>query len=514
MSNLDILLQAFDQLEKLNPDALSVPRAELLTHASTLSPEDFSVVQPRVEKVVRLFADSAFKRRQYQVMAEYFEALEQTAKRLEAPPASTDGSVFGGRLLPVRLNSESQWLAVIAEAGIDEKTHRAMDANANRNEDVGTVLEIAFRILFLIDPRRAFDWSLDKLRHDPVFEDADVFRDLLMVWNDQADIPAAAAKTVLPLLNRPLNRFFPGTATQLNRLIRLSGLRALAAGGANQGRPWRYLTRVLHERNGAVIDGKLERWLDAAVEQLGNYTANVISAAGRVDDDRLSDEDRKLARRQVFTSVRAVNTLHPAIIVGADIFLKRADGAHTLALAFLGIDRRHLRKWRANLESKAADVVRKLFMEDLRNRRDSAETIRRFCLGDELLYIALYMKLDLFSRQFGSLADREAAVNVLATNYASFRETDLLKEKITRHFRALSRLLHADSIQRLVPEEEVAAVADFANLADALTRASEARRYLEGRRALDTSVEDMCAAEVHFEERLRSARTSLLRGLL
>lgn len=513
ISNLQILLQTFQQLEKLNPDALSAPRAELLALASTLSAEDFSLFQPQVEKVVRLFADSAFKRQQYQVMEEYFRALEETVKRLEGPRQSQDETVFGGRLLPVRLKSESQWLTVIAEAGIDEKTHRAMDANANRNEDVGTPLEIAFRMLFLIDPVQAFDWSLDKLRLDPLFEDADVLRDLLMVWNDQADIPIEAAKTVLPLLDRPLDRFFPGTAAQVNRLIRLSGLRALTAGGMKRGRTREHLTHILAEKNGAVIDGKLERWLDAAVEQLGKHTADFITGAGWVDDQSLTAEDRELARRQVFTAVRAVDALHPAIIVGADIFLKRADGVHTLALAFLGINRNHLRKWRRKLEEKAAVVVRTLFLQDLRDRRDSVATIRKFCLGDEILFISLTMKLDLLSRQFGSFADREKAVDVLAANYASFRETDLLRDKITAHFRRLSKLLHTDSVQRLIPDHEKAAVADLGNLPVALARASESRRYLEGRRALDHSVEDMRGAEMNFEEQLRSARMSLLRHL-
>ena len=512
-SNLDTVRQAFDQLEKLNPDALSVSREDLLTRAGTLGPEHFSKIQTRVETLVNLFADSAFKQRQAQIMEEYFGVLETTARRLEGSSPLTGKAAFGGRLLPVRLANEKQWLTVIAEAPVEEKTHRAMDANANRNEDVGTPLEIAFRMLFLIDSARAFDWSLVQLQDNPKFEDADVFRDLLMVWNDQAEVPMLAVKTVLPLLNRPLDRFFPGTAAQLQRLIRLSGLRALKARGMSRGKNRDHLTRVLAGKNGAVIDGKLERWLDAAVEQLGKHTADFIGAAQRVDDQSLSAEDRELARRQVFTAVRAVNTLHPAIIVGADLFLKRADGAHTLALAFLGVNRQHLAKWRRKQEGKAARVVRTLFLQDLRDRRDSVGTIRKFCLGDEMLFTSLYMKLDLLSRQFGSFEDREKTVDVLAANYASFREADLLGDKITAHFRQLSKLLHADSVQRLIPECEKGAIGDLDNLPVALTRASESRRYLEGRRALDHSVEDMRGAEMTFEEQLRSARMSLLRRL-
>lgn len=513
-SNLDTVLKVCDQLERLNPDALTVSRENLLACAASLPADLFSVIQPRVETIVGLFVESTFKRRQSQIMEDYFAALEATTKRLLTSPSTGGSSNFGKRLLPVPLENEQQWLAVIAEAPIEEKTHRAMDANANRNEVVGTPLELVFRILFLIQPDRAFDWSLDQLNSNPQFEDADVFRDLLMVWNDQADIPLSAVKTLLPLLNRPLDRFFPGTAAQLQRLVRLSGLRALKSKGMTRGSIHEHLTRILNEKSGPLIDDKLELWLDAAVEQLGNHTANFIAAASRVDDRSLPDNDRELARRQVFTAVRAADALHPAIIVGADIFLKRADGAHTLALAFLGINRSHLKKWRRKLEEKATAVVRHVFLQDLRDRRDSVDTIRKFCLGDELLFTSLYMKLDLLSRQFGSVEDREKTVDVLAANYASFRETDLLADKITSHFRRLSKLLHADSVLRLIPADEKASIGDLDNLPAALARASESRRYLEGRRALDRSIEDMRGAEMTFEQQLKAARTSLLRGLL
>lgn len=510
--------ELFRELARLNPDAVSLTRAAALRHAERLPSSCFDHFAERALAIAAAFAGTPFKINQRAVLDEYFAALCDPTARLAAgtiPPPQESPPGLAGRLLPARQTPGEDWLSLAARANVPEKLHRAIAASANRNDVVDTPMELVFSVLHRLDAGKAFAWSIAQLRDNPQFGDADIVRDLIAVWNQQAAIPRDAGRLLLGLLeDSRLERFWPGASLQANRLVRRLALEEVLGGQPGKGADWRRLGQILTGGGGATAERSLERWLDDAVNRLGRHVGSFIACAKRLQDLGDNPEHRGMARRQIHTDVREVNALHPAIMVGADLFLRRANGTHALAMAFLGIDRGHLKKWRRQLEQQAATVVRRLLLEDLRHRRDSVETIRAFCLGDEMLFTTLYLKLDLLSKQFGSIAERERVVDVLAVNYASFRETELLQDKISRHYRQLARLLHEDSLRHLLPEDAMASCETFGELPSALARATEARRYLEGRRALDSSLEDMCAAELTFEQQLRSARASLVRKLL
>lgn len=522
MSDRSILFidQLFSELATLNPDALSMPRSQVMSRAREVPESAFNTVAEGVLELVEKYNGTPLKTGQRAVLQKFLAAVGETSLRLklsagggdERPPPDSE---LAGRLLPVRRQSMSQWPRLMSALEIEDELHRAVDACTNRNESVPTALSIAFEVLFAVDPGQAFEWTIERLDDCPGFADPEVLRDLIAVWNSQNEIPSAAGRAVVDLVDDSrLTRFWPGTELQTNRLLRFLALRSLSQRFSSNRADRQAMDKILQRGTGAIGERYLDRWLDSAVERLGRHVASFIACANRVGDAGTPAELRAMARRQLFTDVRAVNSLHPAILVGADLLLKRGDGAHLLALAFLGVDRKHLANWRNNLFERSAQLIRRMFLEDLRDRRTSIDTIRKLCLGDDLLYTVLYMKLDLLTRQFGSVADREAAIKVLAANYASFRERDLLAEKIRAHYRYLTRLLHSDSLRRLVPEDELERMGALEYLPQALSRAAESRRYLEGRRALDTPVEDMCAAELNFEEELRAARASILRNLL
>ncbi len=511
------LEQLFRELERLNPDAVSLAEADALRLAAELPASDFPAFAELAGRLVDLYVSCPFKRSQRIALDDYFQQLASQARQLPVASApAAPASPLAGTLLPIRALSATDWLAVVRTAAIAPKLQRAIDAAAWRNLNVVSPLRLTFAILHAIDPRQAFAWGGRQLLDNPAFADPELLRDLVHVWNDQPEACPAAAAPLLDLVGDPaIARHWPGTIAEINRLVRRLAFAALLARRPARRASWQHLANLLRRPAAGENEPHLRHWLEAAGEDLGNHVNQFMAAADALD--RLGDASpaaRPTIRRQLLRQVKAVDDLYPALLVGADLLLARAAGAHSLALAWLGIDRSHLLQWRAGLLDTCAQVVRRLFLEDLRQHRAALDTIRRFCLGDEQLYVALTMKLDLLSRQFDSVAQREQAVDILAANYASFREAELLADQTTRHYRRLAKLLHQDSLQRLLGHELAPEIDRLEHLPAALARASEARRFLEHRRALETSVDDMLGAELDFEQRLHGARRSLIRQLL
>ncbi|OPZ23969.1 MAG: hypothetical protein BWZ02_03012 [Lentisphaerae bacterium ADurb.BinA184] len=112
------------------------------------------------------------------------------------------------------------------------------------------------------------------------------------------------------------------------------------------------------------------------------------------------------------------------------------------------------------------------------------------------------------------MAGRDRAVAVLAANYASLREEEVLALKVTRRYRLLMQVLHEDSLRRLLPLDEFEAVRSLDFLGEVAGLAAEARRFLEKRRARELDVDDALAEELAFERSVRTRRLRLVRAAM
>ena len=141
------------------------------------------------------------------------------------------------------------------------------------------------------------------------------------------------------------------------------------------------------------------------------------------------------------------------LMVAADIILTSPDGAHGFALSVFGFSDRARKNWKARLEERAVEAVRRAFMFDLKNKRKPIQTIERLSFGDEALMASAKGMLDLLSGDFDNIKDREGAVEVLAPAYADSREPALRATEIGRRYRSLMRALHPDSLAHILPAD-------------------------------------------------------------
>lgn len=195
------------------------------------------------------------------------------------------------------------------------------------------------------------------------------------------------------------------------------------------------------------------------------------------------------------------------------MILREPDGAAQFAYALFGLTGRGWEQWQQALNNHARESVRKFFLRDLHQHRSSVDTLTRLCFGDTALMMQLKLHLNMDTGQFRSIADREAAVDSLAATYASYREQDLLGREVTRRYRQLMRLLHADSLTQFLPSIKAAEIADSTPLRDLTALAAAARRFLNQRRALETSLDHMLTAEIDFVSVVRTQRVAVLRRL-
>ena len=98
--------------------------------------------------------------------------------------------------------------------------------------------------------------------------------------------------------------------------------------------------------------------------------------------------------------------------------------------------------------------------------------------------------------------------------YASYRESELLADEVARRYRNLMRLMHEDHLRRVLTEEHAKDVLAKGILRDPSSVASDARRFLTRRRALESTLEELVAAEMEFVQSIRTRRLGLIHRLL
>jgi len=213
-------------------------------------------------------------------------------------------------------------------------------------------------------------------------------------------------------------------------------------------------------------------------------------------------------RAAVLREVYTISAMLTPVLLLADLLLDTPDGAYRFALAFFGLLGSGRERWEKHLLRMAERAVRRNFLRGLRQDIPPLETIRRLGFGDKALVQRLAGELDWITKRFDSYRQREKVVAQLAVYYASYREGPLLAVEIGRRYRNLMRVVHEDNLRRILTSEQFAEVDQLSVLS------ADARRFLSRRRALNTSLEEMLAAEMDFVHSVRRRRLHLIHKLL
>ena len=90
----------------------------------------------------------------------------------------------------------------------------------------------------------------------------------------------------------------------------------------------------------------------------------------------------------------------------------------------------------------------------------------------------------------------------------------MLGVEVARRYRHLARILHEDFLRQHLSEAEYAEVQNADFLHELSSMASLAKRFLDHRRALEMTVEEMVASELEFVAETRARRLKFIRRFL
>ena len=507
MSAQQQLLQKLELLLSLNPDTARMQRAELLAMASAVSTAGFAEVAQFAGRLVDAYEASPWKQAEAAALRNYFAQLEGATKRLGPGVADPDLTTSSVGLVSAHFFSGLEWCQLHAQAGIPDRVLTAVAAAQNRNRWVETVLETMFQVLREVDPEKTMAWLLDFLAAHRGRLDPDVLRDLLAVWETSGELPVAAVDWLLEWsADEMLERQWPVVVGRADQLLRCRALRRWGRERETCHTAVAYLRK--RARDGRLEEAALERWLNAGLLEIEE---RVQFFTGLSTEELASATGGEWRRAALFREVQALVAYFEPVLLLADILLRVPGGANRFALAFFGLGRTGERAWRKRLEDLAERAVRRLFLAGLRSGERPADTIRKLCFGDAALCEKLLTALDFATAQFDSPAQRDMVVSRLATHYMNLREHNLLATEIQRRYRCLMRVLHPDSLGRLLTPAQIAALGDIGLFTEMMAVATAAKRFVERRRDLAQSVEERVAADIEFTREVRKRRHRHLR---
>ncbi len=511
------LAEKLAALRSLNPDTARMLRGELLELAGRTGPAGFGETAAFAEQLADEYAASPWKRAESAALRDYFTRLERAAEQRKLavagePEEAGDPAVAGSSvsLVPAHLFSGADWCRLHAAAEIPDRLLAAVDAAQNRNRWVESVLETIFLILQELDGARAMEWQLAFLGERRGRLDADTVRDLLSAWERLKALPPPAVEWLLDWsADEGLGRQWPvvvGLADRLLRRIALKNWREAGPGAKHAGIA--HLQKLTDD--GRLDDGALENWLASGLGEIGERVPYFLSFSAEEAPDAAADDWRRTA---LFREVRALGVYFVPVLLLADIPLRVPGGANRFALAFFGLGRAGMAQWRRRLDALAEKAVRRMFLAGLKEGERPADTIRKLGEGDSALCEKLLAMLDLATGQFDSLAQRDKVVARLATHYLNLREHRLLATEIQRRYRRLMRVLHPDSLGRLLTPEQLAELGGAGVCTEMMAVATAAKRFVERRRDPEQQVEEWVAADLEFTREIRRRRHHHLRGL-
>lgn len=512
----------FDKLMSLNPDRNDLDPATCVKLGKAIKPTAFVHFRACVEALAEAYVHSPAKKSEESIVNKYLNGLDESARHLaeqgeirmpEHDSVRKSGTKSSVALVPRKLYSSADWIKILQSADLPHRLVRAVDAAAERNRLVHTVLPVAFRTLHEIDNAAAFEWELAHLDELAGTLDSDLVRDLIRTWQQLNEIDDRALRWVMHWsVDENLERQWPGVVSASDRLLRQRALQKWLADTEPKRAGLRHLLRLMESP--AHGEQALGQWLNAAVADVG-HELKLCVGLRRSITAAVTDEHKRPLQASLIRRLVGLEQQFVPVLLLADLLMRKPDGVYWLALATLGISHADLTRWRKKLQEQAYGIVQKVFLENLRDRVSPQEIIRKLCFGDKILAQTLINRLDLLTREFESVEDKDAVAEELAVNYASYREGDLLQKSLSGRYRQVMSLLHEDTLKQIVPGiVDSKQGVQMTGLRDIYSLTGDARRYLNRRLSPHLSAEEIVGSELDFARCIRQQRFRLINVLL
>jgi hypothetical protein len=217
----------------------------------------------------------------------------------------------------------------------------------------------------------------------------------------------------------------------------------------------------------------------------------------------------------MFREIVWLHQMMTPLLVLSDLLLRAPTGSYQFALAVFGFTDDSRLTWKQHLAVHSEKVVRRVFVNDLKNGRKPLASIKMLSFGDDSLVDELRGELDLFTEDFDSVRQRGIVVGRLAAVYASYKEDMLLTTEVGRRYRRLMRVLHEDNLRRLLDDTQMAEVQSMGDVLLMLaTLAASSRKYINARRSTINNTAELIAAEMDFILEIRAKRAGVIQQLL
>ena len=527
------LLQILKGLEDLNPDIPERVWQRLKELCTLCGPDAFPQAAAQVRRLLELYLHTGTLRVGSDALKEYHRFLEKGVQKLlesgeitprdphEEDPSTNhaDSGVSRALALPhPREYAPLDRCKILQRTEIPESLTRAADAFRRRVEVVDTVYGIGFQALWLLDPGAFQRWVAELFREQEGSLAPEVIRDALWVMRWSPALSSEIREWLLRWCGDPaLLEEWPLVARYADGIADRLFLRHWNAHGPAPRTSNLAHLRLLVKME-RLDDPRLLSWLENALQEFGASVQRFLSLgkdAEATGGEKASDaQEEEWLHQALLAELHGMESAYQPMIVLSDHLLRLPDGAMKLAMAFLGMVGQSLREWEEAVRIFAEKVIRRAFLVDLKEGRTPVETIRRFTFGDEVAFAQICNNLDLLSRQFDSIKQREIVVRRLSIYYASYRRAPLMGQEVARRYRRLARLLHQDYLQNHLTSQELEAFQQNGFLRELYSMVARAKRFLDHRRALEMSVEEMVASQMEFVEECRARRQAVLRQAL
>jgi hypothetical protein len=508
------LIACLQRLEDLNPDLTTTELRRIYALAESVGKEFFPVAAEQTERLIGLYRQSPVKQRGAEILAEYFQHLDACARQLceagEISPAQEGRKSFSTALVPLSERPALDWCKILNRAEPPKPLIKAADAFRRRHEVVASVVEIAFRVMWLVDRSQAVNWLIEYFKRQDGDHDPDVIRDALMVVLDDEELPPTFLSWVETwALDANLLEYWPTVTRLADRIICRYGMEAWNR-QPNLPRltPLAHL-RLILRRKQQGDDSHLLHWLRNIMDELGNGVLRFMALEAALDDCQKQHWRKTI----LLAELKRMAAYYTPIMLAANCILEQPDGAQQLALAFMGLYGRSRQQWDEAMIAMATKIIRRTFMRDLKESRTPVETIRTLTFGDQAAFNFACAELDLASEKFDSIAQREKVTIYLSTFYASYRQTQLIGAEVAKRYRRLMRILHEDFLRQVLEPEQLEELRRDGAIDQLANMAAQARKFLARRRDIENSLEEMLAAEMDFERYVRQQRIQVFRRL-
>ncbi len=515
------LRSRLQRLRLLNPDLSETELNEIYRLAGEAGGKHVAQVCHLTEELIERYLESPQKTMAAMVLEEFFDYIQASARLLVAegeirqpnPPETDREEEPPSMALVLRTGFSSlDSCRVLNRARVPRELVKAVDACRRRNELVGSVIEYSLKTAQLMDLEAAGQWQLDYLRRHRKELDPDIVRDFLNAWlGRESSRPEMLAWAEEWSADEDLLEQWPEVIRKADRLLFLHALKAWQRSFPARNSSLAHLSLLIRRKK--LGDDPVLTWLNAALIDIGE-SVRTFMGLDRTRTGQNENGEKQWRSAAMLKEITRIESLFTPLMLAANLILSVPNGAYRFAVAFFGLVGKGREEWEQRLLQLAETAVRRMFLRGLKERRKPIEIIRKLTFGDETALARLRGELDWTTESFDSLEQREKVTRHLAFFYASYREPKLLAAEVAQRYRNLMRLMHEDNLRRvLLPEHfEILREADI--IRDLSAVAGDARRFLGRRRALETDLEEMVAAEMDFVRGIRRLRLRIVHQLL